>query len=296
MITGFLNVDKPKGITSHDVVARVRRLLRQQVGKVKVGHAGTLDPMATGVLVICVGNATRLSEYAMHGIKRYRGIVQLGIETDTYDAEGKILHQHDTDHITSEAIEAALQPFSGDIEQLPPMYSAIKVDGRKLYDVARAGGTVEREPRAVTVYQFDLVDWQPPLAIIDVTCSSGTYIRSLAHDLGQALGVGGTLTALRRIRSGNFVESDSIPLAELEVMTALSEALIAPADALAGALPMVWLKPADIDHISHGRTIPRHADEPEGEVMALTSGGDMVAILKAADDSWQPRKVFHNAE
>lgn len=294
MSTGFLNVDKPKGMTSHDVVARVRRLLRQQEGKVKVGHAGTLDPMATGVLVLCVGNATRLSEYAMHGVKRYRGIVQLGIETDTYDAEGEILHQHTTDHITTETIEAALPPFRGAIEQLPPMYSAVKVDGRKLYDMARSGETIEREPRSVMVYQFELVDWQPPLAIIDVTCSSGTYIRSLAHDLGQALGVGGTLTALRRIRSGNFVESDSKTLPELEAIPELRHALIAPADALAGALPMVWLKPADIDHIAHGRTIPRHDDEPEGEVMALTSGGDMVAILKSAEDSWQPRKVFHD--
>ncbi len=195
---GFLNIDKPLGLTSHDVVARVRRNLNVK----KVGHAGTLDPLATGVLVVCVGAATRLSEYVMNTTKRYEALVHLGVETETYDAEGAIVAEQAVNHVTQTDVEQALTTFLGPIDQLPPIYSAIKQGGRKLYEIARAGETAELQPRHVTIYALDILDWQPPFVRIAVTCSAGTYIRSLAHDLGAALGVGGSLDGLTRTASG----------------------------------------------------------------------------------------------
>ncbi len=156
---GFLNIDKPAGMTSHDVVAQIRRLLRRDTGSRKVGHAGTLDPMATGVLVVCLGQATRLSEYMVESTKRYRARVRLGIETDTYDADGETVTTTDPGAITRQQVEAVLMQFRGDIDQVPPMYSAIKQGGRKLYELARQGKTVERPPRSVTLYDLKLADW-----------------------------------------------------------------------------------------------------------------------------------------
>ena len=203
---GFLNINKPRGMTSHDSVAQARRSL----GIKKVGHAGTLDPLATGVLILCLGGATRLSAYVMDTNKCYRATVRLGIETDTYDAEGTVLRECDASGITQADVERLLPSFEGEIEQLPPMYSAIKRQGRKLYELARAGQTVEREPRKVSILRLHLADWSPPLMTLEVTCSAGTYIRSLAHDLGEALGVGASLAALERTASGGFSIEDSV--------------------------------------------------------------------------------------
>src|SRR5215207_3710637 len=191
---GFLNIDKPLRMTSHDVVAQVRRKFKLK----RVGHAGTLDPLATGVLVVCLGAATRLSEYVMDSTKQYRARVTLGVTTTTYDAEGDVVQQREAGHITRKMVEAALPQFTGEIDQLPPMYSAIKKGGRKLYEIARAGETIELTPRRITIYGLEIVEWSPPECVLDVTCSAGTYIRSLAFDLGKALGVGAYLSGLVR--------------------------------------------------------------------------------------------------
>jgi len=178
-ISGILNLDKPAGMTSHDVVVHVRRLL----GVRKVGHAGTLDPMATGVLLICLGQATRVAEYLMRSDKVYRAEIRLGVATDTHDAEGKVIK---TTQVTvgEGEVREALASFVGQIEQVPPMYSALKRQGVPLYKLARRGIVVERKPRTVKIHQIKLLDWSPPLVTIEVTCSPGTYIRALARDLG----------------------------------------------------------------------------------------------------------------
>src|SRR5689334_6628577 len=188
---GFLVVDKPPRLTSHDVVAQVRRGIHVK----RVGHAGTLDPMATGILVLCIGTATRLSEYVMDSTKVYTTTIRLGEETDTYDADGQILATRDTSHISQPDIESALIYFQGEVQQIPPMYSAIKQDGKKLYDLARQGQEVERASRTVQL-KTTLLSIDLPNITIRVECSVGTYIRSIAHDLGAMLGVGAHLTAL----------------------------------------------------------------------------------------------------
>ncbi|MBS1245788.1 MAG: tRNA pseudouridine 55 synthase, partial [Chloroflexi bacterium] len=176
---GILVVNKPQWWTSHDVVGYIRRLTHQK----RVGHAGTLDPMATGVLLVCLGRATRVAEYLMDSDKMYRAVVRLGVETDTYDAEGQVVATRPV-NVDESDLRAALAHFVGAIDQVPPMYSALKRDGKPLYQLARQGIEVERKPRRITIYDIALREWQSPDATIDVRCSSGTYIRSLAHDIG----------------------------------------------------------------------------------------------------------------
>jgi tRNA pseudouridine55 synthase len=211
ILTGLLVIDKPQGLTSHDVVQRVRRALRIK----QVGHTGTLDPLATGVLVVCVGVATRVSEYLLGHDKTYRATIRLGVETDTYDATGEVIATHPVDVPRAE-IAAALARFVGAIQQVPPMHSALKRDGQKLYELARAGIEVERAARSLTIYALDLIDVQTPDITIEVRCSAGTYIRSLAHDVGAALGTGAHLIALRRTAAGPFSLDHAIGLAEFE--------------------------------------------------------------------------------
>ena len=212
--TGVLNIDKPQGLTSHDVVARVRRL----TGIRRVGHAGTLDPLATGVLLVCVGPATRFVEYLQQSKKVYETTIRLGVATDTYDAEGQVLATAPAPvpDFSLEELDRALDAFRGDILQTPPMYSAIKQGGKPLYKLAREGKQVERPPRPVTIYDITLLDWRKPDLTLRITTSPGVYIRSIAHDLGQALGVGGHVLTLRRVASGTFRVEDAVALAELE--------------------------------------------------------------------------------
>lgn len=199
-IFGFLNIDKPAGITSHDVVVQIRRMLKIK----KVGHSGTLDPLATGVLILCLGRGTRLVQFLNESEKVYQASIQLGIETDTGDLEGKVIQQIDPSAITQAEIETALGKFIGEIEQIPPMYSAIKKNGKKLYELARAGETIQRQPRKVHIGQINIIAFKNPFLNLSITCSRGTYIRSLAHDLGRRLGSGACLKELRRTRSGPF--------------------------------------------------------------------------------------------
>ena len=197
-ISGVLVVDKPVGMTSHDVVQAIRNGTNLR----RAGHTGTLDPRASGVLVILVGPAVRLSEYVSASDKRYQAIIRLGGRTDTFDADGKVTPTAQPVNVTEQQFEEVLKTFVGEIEQTPPPYSAVKVQGRKAYEMARKGEDVELEPRKITVHHLEVLEWAPPEVVIDVHCSSGTYVRSLANDLGEKLGCGAYLVGLRRTKSG----------------------------------------------------------------------------------------------
>ena len=285
---GFLNIDKPKGWTSHDVVGKLRRSLHIK----KVGHAGTLDPMATGVLVICVGAGTRLSEYVMMSTKTYRATVYLGKTTDTYDAEGTIQTTQDASHITQEMVEALFPQFTGHIKQLPPMFSAIKQGGKKLYDLARAGKTVERPKRPITIHDLTLVEWRSPEFVIDVTCSAGTYIRSLAYDMGEALGVGAHLSGLVRSASGAFTLESAVSIETVLEDENWEQYILSPEFGLTD-MPIVHLDADDVIHIQHGRSPQKVKPSDDIELaQAYTPDEKLLAILKAKDGLWRPHKVF----
>lgn len=295
-LAGILNVDKPPGVTSHDVVDTVRRLAGQR----KVGHAGTLDPMATGVLLVCLGKATRVAEYLMQGRKRYRATIVLGATTDTYDAEGQITSTSDDTEFTKAEVEAALATFVGSIEQVPPMYSAIKREGQPLYRLARQGKTVERSPRPVQIDAIDLLAWTPPSLSIDVTCSPGTYVRSLAHDLGQCLGSGAYLSSLVRLASGRFTIEDATSLDRLSEAFEHGQEdryLLAPDEAFFD-WPAVILGEEAARKLVHGQAIDLEPPAREGDdgAMARAYGpeGDFLAIVvyDLASALWRPKKVF----
>ena len=228
---GLLLVDKPSGPTSHDVVAQIRRRFRIP----KVGHGGTLDPMATGLLVILLGKGTKISDRVMGHDKTYEGTLRLGLETDSQDADGRIVAEKDAGAVTAAQVEEQFKLRLGDQMQLPPMVSAIKIQGVPLYKLARKGETVERQPRFIHVYRFELLDFTPPDVRFRVECTKGTYVRTLAHDVGQALGVGAHLVALRRTKIGQIDVAHAYPLAELLEAPALDGKVIP----LAAALPLL---------------------------------------------------------
>jgi tRNA pseudouridine55 synthase len=283
--TGLLHIDKPGGLTSHDVVNRVRRIAGQR----RVGHAGTLDPLATGSLILCLGTATRLIEYLVGRAKVYEATVRLGQTTDSYDAAGEIVRERPLTAVTRAAIEAAFPHFQGDIQQLPPMYSAVKMDGRRLYELARQGIEVERSLRAVTIYELELLDWQPPDLTIRVACSSGTYIRSLAHDLGEWLGCGGHITALRRTAVGQFQVGAAIPLDELTPDNLPD--YLQPMETAVAHLPAVYLPESDSGRLVQGQRPARQPDQPEGLVRVYTESGQFVGVATAVGEEWQARKI-----
>lgn len=287
--SGILNIHKPVGPTSHDVVARVRRAIRMK----KIGHAGTLDPLASGILVLCVGSATRLSDYAMRSTKQYQANVRLGVETDTYDAEGEIIAECPTDSLTCDQVEAALAPFRGDIAQIPPMYSAIKKGGKKLYELARQGVEVDRPPRDVTIAELEMTRCDLPDLILNVTCSPGTYIRSLAHDLGAALGVGAHLTGLVRVASGGFNLDNAVHLADFEA-AALGDQwqqFLLPPEIAVADLPMVILTPEHEEIMRNGGKVYL-PDALDGELRVHIADGQMLALVHAQDGWLRPHKVF----
>src|SRR3712207_3120822 len=194
MLHGFLNVDKPAGFTSHDVVAQLRRPSRQK----RIGHGGTLDPAATGVLPVALGEATRLVEFLVEGRKRYAAVIELGVATTTDDAEGEVVGTAPVPPLAKPDLEQVLRAFEGSLEQVPPMYSALQIDGKRLYQLARQGVSLELPPRRVEIERIDILHWESPFLTIDVRCGKGTYIRALARDIGAALGCGGHLRSLRR--------------------------------------------------------------------------------------------------
>lgn len=289
-VFGFLNINKPAGMTSHDVVAKIRRGLKIK----KAGHAGTLDPLAEGVLVICLGQATRLSEYAMASVKRYRARVHLGIVTDTYDREGQIISEREASHITYEAVLRMLPQFTGQIMQMPPMYSAIKQGGRKLYAMARAGEAVERLPRPVTIDSISIQDWSAPQFVLDVVCSAGTYIRSLAYDVGEALGVGAHLAGLTRMASGCFGLEDAVSLDDL-LESGDWQRYVLPPDSVLGQFPRIQLDAEAAEHVVQGRAFQYTLDGVSDDMLAraYAEDGRFIAILRfIGEDTWQPHKVF----
>ena len=289
--TGFLNLNKPLHWTSHDVVARVRHRCRAVTGGKKVGHAGTLDPLASGVLVLCLGKATRLSSYVMQTRKQYQAQITLGKTTTSYDAEGEVTTQIDSCHITLAMIEAILPQFTGEIQQAPPIYSAIKVGGQKLYQLARQGQSVDVQPRRVQIYAIDILAWNSPVIELDVVCGAGTYIRSLAHDIGQALGVGAYLSGLRRTASGDFKISDSISLDKITEGDDWLRHIIPPYAALCH-FPHLTLGIGEIQRIRQGQFIQRRTDIDAAEVFAFTPDKQLAAILKPQGQLWKPHKVF----
>ncbi len=288
---GFLNLNKPLRWTSHDVVARVRHRYQALTGSRKVGHAGTLDPLASGVLVLCLGKATRLSSYIMRSRKQYRAQITLGKTTTSYDAEGDVVTIADAGKITIADIQRVLPPFIGDIQQIPPMYSAVKVAGQKLYQLARQGKSVERKARQVHIHSIEILSWNHPVLEVDVHCSSGTYIRSLAHDIGGALAVGGYLSALRRVASGVFKIGDSISLDRLMDGDEWLGQIISPHAALKDQ-PCLTLNASEIQRIKQGQFIQRRTDIEAGHVFAFTEEKQLVAILKPRGQLWKPHKVF----
>ena len=299
-ISGLLNINKPKGITSHDVVNRIRRLAHQR----KVGHAGTLDPLATGVLLVCLGQATRLIEYLMGGRKQYRAIIHFGISTDTLDADGNVVAEADATHLTEADLRQVLPTFQGEIDQIPPIFSALKQGGQPLYKLARAGKTVTLQPRRVKIYSMGWVAWQPPELTLDVVCSPGTYIRSLARDLGEAVGTAAHLAELTRLASGDWSLPEAVPLAVLEQAvardTAAWQQYLHPPDRAVAHLPQVTLDETEVRQVKQGQRIKIDAASPlaggeDSLVRAYTATGDFLAILtqdEAGDKLWQPKKVF----
>ena len=210
-MNGILLIDKEPDWTSNDVVVKLKGILHER----RIGHAGTLDPMATGLLTVFVGRATRAVQFAENDSKRYRAALRLGITTDTQDITGNILEQKDAT-VTQAELEAVLKRFRGEIEQVPPMYSAIQIGGKRLYEIARKGGTVERTPRPVTIHELNIAGREGEDWLLDVRCSKGTYIRTLCHDIGRALGCGGCMSALRRTEAGAFRVEDAITIGEAQ--------------------------------------------------------------------------------
>lgn len=282
---GFLNIYKPKGLTSHDVVARLRKITKVR----QIGHTGTLDPFATGVLPICIGKATRLIEY-LDDDKEYLATVQFGKNTATYDLEGEITATFDK-KVTEEDVKNTLKDFEGEISQIPPIYSAIKVNGKKLYDYARQGQDIEIKPRKVTISKIELKEFDKTSqsAKITVACSKGTYIRSIAYDLGAKLGCGGYLTALERTKAGKFQVNTAIKLEDLTEVSQIVENLINPLDML--SIPIHNLSENERERVSHGMSIC-NSDFPNSDIVILSYGGRIYAIGKVEQNKILVKKVF----
>ncbi len=287
-----LPVDKPEGPTSHDVVAVARRAL----GTRRIGHTGTLDPFASGLLLLCVGQATRLSEYLVGLDKRYEATARLGVTTDSLDREGVVVTEvSDLSSVTADRLARALATFSGPLDQIPPQFSAKKVDGEAMHRKARRGERVDLAPVPVTIHDIALSDFDSPDARFSVHCSSGTYIRSLARDLGDAVGVGAHLTALRRLSVGQFRVEEAIPLDALEDEARVHEARIDPVAAVA------HLRPLEVDDDEAARLLqgqrlrveaPGAEEAASAVTVAIVHDGSLLAIGEIDDGVLRPRKVF----
>jgi tRNA pseudouridine55 synthase len=295
---GVLLVDKPAGPTSHDVVLRVRRAL----GTPSAGHTGTLDPAATGLLAVCLGDALKLQRWLAEGDKAYQATVAFGAATDTEDATGQVTERGDATALTEAAVLAALPALTGELRQVPPMYSAVRVGGRRLHEAARAGEAVERQPRTVTVHALELLGLGPPgpdglrLARLAVRCGKGTYVRTLASDLGAALGVPAHLAALRRTAAGPFTLEQALPLDEVEALAAGGKAgrealrarLVPPAEAL--PFPAVEVDPPRARAVAQGKAIT--APGEDGLRRVLGPGGRLLAVSELRDGQLRPLRVM----
>ena len=257
IVSGVLLIDKPQGMTSQQVVSKVKYLLKSDVhDSKKAGHTGTLDPMATGLLPICLGEATKFSHYQLDAVKSYQAIIKLGEQTDTGDAEGQIIATSPVPHVTQAMLQSVTEQFLGEIMQVPPMYSALKKDGKKLYELAREGIEVERAARPLTIYQLSLTPLSDQQLQLTVTCSKGTYVRVLAEDIAKALGTLGHLTALRRIQTGDFEIANAITLADFAALdvAARFDKLLA-VDACVHSLPSLLLDDNQSKRIRQGQRL-----------------------------------------
>ena len=298
MLTGILNVDKPPGLTSHDVVEMVRRAARQK----KVGHAGTLDPIATGVLPLCLGNATKLSEFLTAEEKEYRLVCRLGIETDSQDITGEVLKQSPPDAVTREEVERVLEKFRGPITQIPPMVSAKRHKGKRLYDLARQGIEVEREPVEVVVHEIELLKFETPDAELLVRCSKGTYIRTLCDDIGRELGCGATMAALVRTACGALRVEDAADVAELKDPESLKSRLIS-ADSALGRFPAITINDSEIGSWMTGRAVrggsilARSGDFEKDSVLRIKArDGRLVGLGRSMFSSGQMNRLGGDLE
>jgi tRNA pseudouridine55 synthase len=285
-LDGVLPIDKPRGPTSHDVVTAARRAL----GVRRIGHTGTLDPFASGLLLLCVGTATRIAEYLTGLDKRYRATVRLGVRTDTDDDTGSIMESTPADKVEHARIARVLRSFQGEIMQVPPRYSAKKVGGERAYRLAREGRAVELDAFPVTIHDLQLTRFEPPELELEIHCSSGTYIRALARDIGDALGVGGHLTTLRRTAIGTCDVATAVPLGDLIADPSRARSRMMPTLTALEGMSRVELDETGVGHIRHGRAAP--CDPAIEGLVALAADGRLVALASAEGGWLHPRKVF----
>lgn len=283
-MNGIVIVDKPQGWTSQDVAARLRRVYNTR----RIGHGGTLDPMATGVLPVFVGRATRGVEFFEHAEKTYETVLRLGIATDTEDTTGTVLEKRPV-NATAREVEQALSGFRGDILQVPPMYSALKVDGQKLYDLARKGKEVERQPRPITIHELTMLGMDGTDVRLRVRCSKGTYIRTLCKDIGAALGCGGTMAALRRIQAGEYTESEAVPLETL-LAEEKPERYLRPVDSMFRQYPAVTLTANQEKRCRNGNAFSRNL--PEGTYRAYSQQGEFLMLARVESSVMSTIKSF----
>jgi tRNA pseudouridine55 synthase len=306
---GIFNINKPSGSTSFGIVSLIKRIS----GERRVGHAGTLDPTATGVLPVCLGQGTRITEFLVDTTKTYRAEIELGISTDTYDASGRVTQQCNPAGIGRAQLDSALGSFSGLIEQRPPLYSALKYQGVSLYKLARAGIAIEPRSRLVRIYHLELIDWQPPKVTVEIVCGKGTYIRSLAHDLGQVLGCGACLKSLSRLRCGPFDIGDAISLQQLEraFRCGYWQQLIYAVDSVLSHWTAMVVGDDEERNVRNGRPIVLHGINPQSEssnsrcrtvdrssavsrCRAYARDGTFLGVLcfNSEKGEWRPQKVF----
>lgn len=289
-IHGILLLDKPAGFSSNQALQKVRWLFQAR----KAGHTGTLDPFATGMLPICLGEASKTAGFMLDSEKTYEARARLGIATETGDIEGEAVREEDVPELDAEKIEKAMAAFRGTIEQVPPMYSALKHKGQPLYKLAREGKTVERAPRTVTIHELECLAWEPPDLVFRVSCSKGTYVRTLAEDLAKALGSCAHLRSLRRLVVSSFCESGMVGLGELEslVETGDPESCLLPADAGLEAWPVVELDDESATRFTHGN--PVDASGEDGPARVYGPGGRLLGLGEmVAGKCLKPKRIFH---
>jgi len=297
IITGLLNINKPIGITSMDVV----REIKKSTGIKKVGHGGTLDPMASGVIPIAIGTSTRLLEYILNGDKSYIATIELGKRTDTYDSEGKTVEKSDPQGISIDDIVKVLSKFNGEMTQIPPMHSALKVQGKRLYELARSGTVIERPPRNVTIYEVSLEEFNTPNIVVGIRCSKGFYVRTFADDIGHLLGCGAFLSSLKRVSSGPFKIEDAMTLDQTISMISdgnLQELILDPGSCINGA-QRIQLNEETETMVKHGRAIESINESfpitDSSLAVAYDNQSRFVAILRFNEKlkEWHPEKVFN---
>ncbi len=288
-MNGLLVIDKPEGITSFGVVKKVRYAL----GSKKAGHTGTLDPLATGVLPICLGEATKIAGLLLAEDKAYEAEALLGQQTDTLDITGEVTAQEDPSGVSPQAVEDALLKLTGEQEQVPPAYSAIRVDGKRAHQLAREGKAPELKARQITVHELELLAYEPPHVRVRVACSKGTYVRTLLHDLGRLLGCGACMSALRRTASGAFTIDQAVPLEGLKDRFQSGDLPLVSLDLALSHLPALDTDEEGADHLRHGQPLPEGEPPPEDTLIRVRLEGEVIALGEARGGRLWPKRVFN---